>query len=86
MVDGERIDRLTNRVTDDLAELSEDRERRAELRTHPRSLDAVKYRFITAIEGCVRIAHHIIAAEAWSPSENNAGAIERLAGRARCDR
>ncbi len=79
MVDAERIDRLTNRVADDLAELSSDRERRDELLASPRSLDAVKYRFITTIEGCVRVAHHIIAAEGWSPSEDNSGAIKRLA-------
>jgi len=39
----------------------------------------VKYYFITAIEGCARVAQHIIAAEGWPVAETNADAVRRLA-------
>jgi len=33
------------------------------------------YHFITAIEGCAQIAHHIIASEGWRVAESNADAV-----------
>ena len=42
------------------------------------AVDAIKYRFITAIEGCTRVAHHLAAAEGWPPAETNADAVRRL--------
>ena len=44
----------------------------------PTRLAAVKYHFITAIEGCARIAHHVIASEGWRVAESNADAVRTL--------
>ncbi len=41
-------------------------------------LDGVKYLFITAIEGCVDVAHHIASSESWQAPDTNAGAIRIL--------
>lgn len=41
-------------------------------------LAAVKYYFITVIEGCARIAHHVIASESWRVAESNADAVRTL--------
>jgi uncharacterized protein YutE (UPF0331/DUF86 family) len=81
MVDVERIERLAKRVRADLGELSGYRKRRDELLADVEALAAVKYWFITAIEGCVRIAQHVIAAQGWPPGDTNADAIRRLAQR-----
>ena len=78
MVDEERVIRLLSRVRADVTVLSG---LAAELRSgqlEPASLDAVKYRFITAIEGCARIAHHVVAAEGWAAPESNADALREL--------
>jgi uncharacterized protein YutE (UPF0331/DUF86 family) len=42
------------------------------------AVDAIKYRFIKAIEGCTKVAHHVAAAEGWPPAESNADAVRRL--------
>lgn len=78
MVDQERLDRLLDRVATDLKVLDGHRASEGELIADPTRLAAVKYIFITAIEGCARIAHHIIAAEGWSVAESNAEAVRRL--------
>jgi uncharacterized protein YutE (UPF0331/DUF86 family) len=78
VVDDERVTRLAIGVLSDLARLRS-------LATTPAlvdqsdQLDAVKYRFVTAIEGCVGIAHHITASEGWSAPDSNAAALRGLA-------
>jgi uncharacterized protein YutE (UPF0331/DUF86 family) len=42
-------------------------------------LGAVKYGFVTAIEGCAKVAHHLSVSEAWSVAETNADAVRILA-------
>jgi len=78
MVDQERVDRLLARVADDLRELAGYRRRGAELLNDRTELAAAKYYFITAIEGCARVAQHLIAAEGWLVAESNADAVRRL--------
>jgi uncharacterized protein YutE (UPF0331/DUF86 family) len=78
MVDEERVTRLASGVHDDVSRLrslaaTED------LVHQPDQLDAVKYRFVTAIEGCVGIAHHITASEGWAAPDTNAAALRGLA-------
>lgn len=34
---------------------------------------------MTAIEGCARVAQHLIASEGWAVAETNADAVRRLA-------
>ena len=41
---------------------------------------AIKYVFVTAIEGCIDVAQHLCASEGWSPPTTNADAI-RILGR-----
>ena len=41
-------------------------------------LDGVKYLFVTAIEGSVDLAHHIISSESWGAPDTNAAAIRLL--------
>lgn len=79
MVDERRVRRLLQRVSDDLGFLSaRARTDRAELAGDAERLAAVKYVFITAIEGCLDVAQHLCASEGWGPPIDNADAIRRL--------
>lgn len=78
VVDQERLDRLLDRVASDLKLLDRYRTAERKLLDDPIRLAAVKYHFITAIEGCARIAHHVIASEGWRVAEFNADAVRRL--------
>lgn len=77
MVDVERIRRLLQRISDDLLALDGyvglPRE---DVRDFPANLGHVKYLFVTAIEGCVNVAHHLGASEGWAPPETNAHAMK----------
>lgn len=81
MVDARRVRRLLQRVESDLSYL---RARAAldpaALRRDEDRLAAIKYVFITAIEGCIDIAQHLCASEGWGPPSSNADAV-RLLGR-----
>ncbi|MGH3097568.1 MAG: type VII toxin-antitoxin system HepT family RNase toxin [Streptosporangiales bacterium] len=81
MVDEERVSRLISRVRDDIAALRATRQTRAapDLTKDTTTLDALKYRFVTAIEGCVRVAQHLLASEGWAIPETNADAFRQLA-------
>lgn len=78
MVDEERVTRLANGVLSDVARLSA-LAATDDLIHKPDQLDAVKYRFVTAIEGCVSIAHHVTASEGWTAPDTNAAAMRGLA-------
>lgn len=78
VVDRERIDRLLDRISEDLGELTKLGEFGSALINDRIRLAAVKYYFITAIEGCARVAQHIIAAQGWPVAESNADAVRRL--------
>lgn len=78
MVDEERVTRLLSRVRADVTGLRELAAAVGGGEPAPASLDAVKYRFITAIEGCARTAHHVVAAEGWAAPESNADALREL--------
>ncbi|MFN2607514.1 MAG: DUF86 domain-containing protein [Acidimicrobiales bacterium] len=45
-------------------------------------LRALKYTFVTAIEGCLNVAQHMCASEGWGPPSSNADAM-RVLGRHR---
>lgn len=81
VVDERRVRRLLQRVGEDLAFL---RQRASmepvALRADADRLAAVKYVFVTAIEGCLNVAQHLCASEGWGPPESNADAL-RLLGR-----
>lgn len=82
MVDEERVARLLGRVRDDTAALRGAAAQGAEkVAGDAVVLDAVKYRFVTVTEGCVRIAHHLLASEGWGVPETNAGTLRELGER-----
>ncbi len=80
MVDERRVRRLLQRIRDDLSYLSERaRGDRAAVRADVDRLAALKYHFITAIEGCLDVAQHLCASEGWGPPKSNADAMRVLA-------
>lgn len=79
MVDVERLRRVLQRVSDDLAVLGRYAAETDVVRRDPARLGHVKYLFVTAIEGCVDAAHHVCASEGWGPPDSNADAVRTLA-------
>lgn len=82
MVDERRVRRLLQRVSDDLGYLQtragQDRD---VLLDDPDRLAALKYVFVTAIEGCLNVAQHLCASEGWGPPASNADSLRLLGGR-----
>lgn len=77
MVDRERVSRLLDRTLADLHKLG--RYRRDRPTTADEAwLDAVKYALVTAIDGCTRVAHHLVVSEGWPVADSNADAIRML--------
>ncbi len=83
MVDEPRVQRLLRRVMGDVATLRE--LGAAPGPPDPVRLGAIKYAFITAIEGCVRVAQHVGASEGWRAPDRNADAFAVLAEHAVVD-
>jgi uncharacterized protein YutE (UPF0331/DUF86 family) len=80
VVDVDRLARLLDHIGRDTERLSHSAERdRHELLADPTALDAVKYRFVTALEGCLRVAHHVSASEGWGAPDTNAESMRLLA-------
>lgn len=80
MVDAERLRRVLQRVSDDLATLrGYGRHDPATILSDPARLGHVKYLFVTALEGCIDAAQHVCAAEGWGPPATNADAMAVLA-------
>lgn len=80
MVDEQRIDRLLVGIETHTAFLAGYADRPIDgIVTDEQMLSAIKYRFVTAIEGCAKVAHHIGAAQGWPPAESNGHAIRMLA-------
>lgn len=87
MVDVDRLVRLLDYIGRDVDVLAGAARRgAAALLADGTALDAVKYRFVTAIEGCTRVAHHIAASEGWGAADSNADAVRLLAQHAVVDR
>ena len=79
MVDEPRVLRLLARIETDVASLAGFAGHDVGgLLEDDVAVDAIKYRFITAIEGCTKVAHHLAEAEGWPPAETNADAVRRL--------
>lgn len=80
MVDEGRAVHLLRRVTDDVSVLRRRGQEGGEALLSDRDrLDALKYSFITAVEGCIRVAQHIGASEGWEAPATNADAFRVLA-------
>lgn len=79
MVDERRVRRLLQRVSEDLtylrARVSSDRQA---IRSDPDRLAALKYVFVTAIEGCLDVAQHLCASAGWGPPASNPDAFRLL--------
>lgn len=79
MVDGRRVRRLLQRISEDISYLStRATDDRAGLAADFDRLAAVKYVFVTAIEGCLDVAQHLCSSEGWGPPSSNADALRLL--------
>lgn len=79
MVDSDRVRRLLDRIKRDVGELAVLGERPAgAIAADVIALSAMKYLFVTAIEGCTRVAHHIAVSEGWPAAETNGDAVRQL--------
>lgn len=78
MVDEGRVARLLRGVDERVARLEQQRSTKLE-RHDSLWLDGIKYLFVTAIEGCVDVAHHLAASERWEAPDTNAAAFVVLA-------
>lgn len=78
MVDETRVLRLLRAVSDDLAVLRAEARAGADRRADPIWMRGVKYTFVTAIEACVDVAHHVCATQGWGPPRDNGDALRLL--------
>lgn len=79
MVDAERLHRTLRRITDDVARLRRHAQvPGVDLLDDDVRLGDVKYRFVTAIEGCIDAAQHVCASEGYGPPDTNAHAVRLL--------
>ncbi len=79
MVDAERVERLLERIRADLRVLQSHAVALEAVAADRTRLDAVKYGFVVVVEGCARLAHHLLASEGWPVADTNADAFRRLA-------
>lgn len=77
MVDEGRASRLLRGIAERIDRLAAAAEN-PDLGTGSLWLEGVKYLFITAIEGCVDVAHHIGSSESWRAPDTNGEAIRLL--------
>lgn len=79
MVDERRVRRLLQRINQDITYLATKAVGdRVALMTDFDGLAAVKYVFVTAIEGCLDVAQHLCSSEGWGPPSSNADALRLL--------
>lgn len=86
MVDEGRVARLLRGVDDRVQRLDAERDADPTRRADALWLDAIKYLFITTIEGCIDVAHHVVASERWAAPDTNAGAFRSLGDHGILDR
>lgn len=79
MVDEGRVARLLRGIDERIGRLAEQRAVVASRRSDPLWLDGIKYLLITAIEGCIDVAHHLAASERWGAADTNAAVFVLLA-------
>jgi uncharacterized protein YutE (UPF0331/DUF86 family) len=77
VVDAERLGRIITRIRDVVRQIRT-RSQAHDLTRDDVALDAVKYGFVTAIEGCVRAAAHVTASEGFGLAESNADTVRLL--------
>lgn len=80
MVDEGRVARLLRGVDERTNRLAEQRANVSHRRHDTLWIDGIKYLFVTAIEGCVDVAHHLAASERWAAPDTNAAAFAVIAG------
>lgn len=79
MVDERRVRRLLQRITEDVTYLAVRAvDDRVALAADFDRLAALKYVFVTAIEGCLDVAQHLCSSEGWGPPSSNADALRSL--------
>ena len=78
MVDAERLARTLARVREHVRQIRRTASGH-DLTADETALAAVKYGFVTAIEGCARAASHLISSEGLGVPDSNAAAVRLLA-------
>lgn len=79
MVDERRVRRLLQRVSEDISYLaSRSGEEPSQQLADAERMAALKYVFVTTIEGCLDVAQHVCASEGWGPPSSNAEALRLL--------
>lgn len=78
VVDEGRVARLLRGIDERVARLAAERQQASERRNDALWLDGIKYLLLTAIGGCIDVAHHIAAAERLGAPDTNAGAFATL--------
>ena len=82
VVDEDRVLRLLDGIRRDVDHLAAYAAREpTELVTDIITLSGIKYLFVTAIEGCAKVAHHLGAAAGWPVAESNGDAVRELGRR-----
>jgi uncharacterized protein YutE (UPF0331/DUF86 family) len=79
VVDERRVRRLLARIEEQVALLQHEAEDPAGVRGDFYRLAALKYVFVTAIESCIDVAHHLIASDHLGTAESNSDAMRMLA-------
>lgn len=79
MVDERRLRRILEGVKERVSQLHAEAVEPSAVRADFHRLTAVKYLFVTAIEGCIDAAHHVIASEGLGRTETNSDAMRLLA-------
>lgn len=79
MTDTERLVRMLERIRSDAADLRGYATAGPALAGDRTALRAVKYTFITAIEGVSRACQHIVVSQGWPVADTSADAVRELA-------
>lgn len=86
MVDADRVVRLVQRLGEQVGHLRDRAAEDPDVQVDEIRLSATKYRFVTAIEAVLDIAHHLLASQRWGPADTNADAIRLLGAHGVIDR
>lgn len=78
VVDEGRVTRLLRDIDERVTRLATERQHAAQRSTDELWLDAIRYLFLTSIEGCIDVAHHVAAAERLGSPDTNADAFDKL--------
>jgi uncharacterized protein YutE (UPF0331/DUF86 family) len=80
VVDEDRVLRLLDRIRADVERLARYTDQPPPVQEEI-TVAGIKYLFVTAIEGCAKVAHHLGSAEGWPAAETNGDAVREMGRR-----